>query len=95
MLGLTQDELETVYLPMAVNGIKVLVRTDADAWRVEMPAFAVGAPGPGLGYRQTKQLDDKQGSTAAWGSLVRGTDTGDGWLQLQIRKDMMAKVGLR
>jgi len=41
------------------------------------------ATSKGLGYRLTKQTDDKdRGVTAAWGSTVKGTDEGDGWLRV-------------
>jgi len=41
------------------------------------------ATSKGLGYRLSKQSEDKdKGVTAAWGSTVKGIDEGDGWLHV-------------
>jgi len=38
---------------------------------------------PGLGFRRSKDLNDKDPSNLAnWGSLVRGVNEGDGWLKV-------------
>merc|ERR1712232_1249047 len=78
---------------MTKAGDTLLVPTGADSWRVEMPAAAKGTEG--LGYRWSKRLDDKTNATsgfAEWGSLVSGTDTGDGWLELQIPMEIDANL---
>jgi len=66
---------------MYVNGVNVLVHTQGDNWRVDNSALQ--SPHEGLCYCQTKDLEDELDVIAKWGSIVQGTDTGDGWLQMQ------------
>jgi len=80
----TLDHQETLFLPITVTGETALVRTDGGKWLVVMPAAAAAEGSEGLGYRRSKCLDDKHSKIAIWGSLVEGTDTGDGWLQTQV-----------
>ena len=79
----SRDELETVFLPMKMKRKIVLVHTDGNRWRLDNSKFKNS--GPGLAYRRSKHIDDKRDDFATWGSLVDGTDTGDGWLQTQVQ----------
>merc|ERR1712232_1040274 len=74
---------ETVYLPINAQGYKVLVHQGADNWLVQMPEEAKGSRG--LPYHRSKRPDDTLKNGAPWGSLVKGIDTGDGWVQTQQR----------
>ena len=70
---------------MTVHGVKVLVQTGSNEWRLERQCPFEAVKGTaGLGYRRSKRLEDTMGRYARWGSFVKGTDTGDGWLQLQV-----------
>eukprot|EP00747_Dinoflagellata_sp_TGD_P032368 gnl/TRDRNA2_/TRDRNA2_135937_c3_seq1.p1 gnl/TRDRNA2_/TRDRNA2_135937_c3~~gnl/TRDRNA2_/TRDRNA2_135937_c3_seq1.p1 ORF type:complete len:499 (+),score=119.76 gnl/TRDRNA2_/TRDRNA2_135937_c3_seq1:185-1498(+) len=41
----------------------------------------------GLGYRFEKELDKKDTAcSATWGSIIRGTDEGDGWVKVTLDK---------
>jgi len=73
----------TVYLPMSMHDLKVLVYKGDSSWLVEMPDQAKGTPG--LAFRGSKRLDDRIGSFAPWGSLLKGLDTDDGWLETQLQ----------
>jgi len=76
------DELD-LFLPITVGGDEVLVHRGDDKWLVNMSA---AEDTEGLDYCQSKQLTDTlPGRIAAWGSVVKGTDTGDGWLQVTCR----------
>ena len=69
---------------MAVEGKAVLVHIDGSRWRVDNTEL--NARTEGLDYRQSKRFDDKLvHPLAKWGSIVDGIDTGDGWLQTQVR----------
>jgi len=47
------------------------------------------AKSPGLGYRFSKQLEDKDKTAVAkWGSTVTGVDEGDGWLKVAYNQSM-------
>jgi len=78
------QETVSCFLPMSLNGIKVLVRAGGGHWLVTRALTALEGT-DGLGYRQSKRLDDKLDIFAEWGSLVKGIDTGDGWLHAQVR----------
>merc|ERR1712093_140669 len=86
---------EIAFLPMKQGGDTVLMRADGKRWVVVLPVAARGAEG--LSFRQSKQLEDMLlGKVAKWGSLVEGTDTGDGWLQvITNRKKIKNDVGNR
>eukprot|EP00929_Paragymnodinium_shiwhaense_P008316 TRINITY_DN112268_c0_g1_i1.p1 TRINITY_DN112268_c0_g1~~TRINITY_DN112268_c0_g1_i1.p1 ORF type:complete len:1017 (-),score=272.01 TRINITY_DN112268_c0_g1_i1:10-3060(-) len=43
----------------------------------------LNAKTPGLAYRWSKNMQDKDKSVAAWGSSVYGSDDGEGWLRLE------------
>lgn len=77
-----ENKVETMqlYLPMAVGNTKVLINKGADHWLVDNSVLNNSTSG--LGYRRSKKSDDRVGSdsSATWGTLVRGVDTGDGWL---------------
>jgi len=36
----------------------------------------------GLLYRNSKSMEDKDGTGVKWGSLVEGSDSGDGWIRV-------------
>lgn len=69
-----------VYLPMALGDARVLMNKGGDIWLVDNCVLETSSPG--LGYRRSKKSDDRVGedSFAAWGTFVKGIDTGDGWL---------------
>jgi hypothetical protein len=74
----------SVYLPMTVGDSPVLVDKGGGDWLLDNSVFKSDAPG--LGYRRTKNLDDRVGndSFAAWGSIVVGFDAGHGWLSTEM-----------
>lgn len=73
----------TVYLPMQIQGMKILLEEGSGVWRLtnsELKADAFS-----VRYRRGKKLDDCQGEFCAeFGDLVKGSDEGDGWLRCQI-----------
>lgn len=72
------------YLPKFVNGVPVLVTEAPNVYRVDNSRLM--ARSAGLGYRLSRSIADKDASsTAKWGSLVSGTDAGDGWIRCQIQ----------
>lgn len=76
----------TVYLPIAVNGVQILVHKGGDEWLVDNSTLQSDADG--VAHRQSKQLDDQTpASFAAWGSFVKGIDLGDGWFRTQLQED--------
>ena len=73
---------EELFLPMTDQGATVLVHTDGDQWIASKPDLQTTSSTKGLSYRWSKRLDDTHFKVAKWGFLVRGVDTGDGWLQV-------------
>jgi len=92
MPGDHEETPVTMFLPMTLQGVKVLVYMGGNTWQVDdsLPlSQQVERFGRGLAYRRSKRLDDNQGwmtRTAAWGSFVEGIDTGDGWLQVEVKQ---------
>merc|ERR1712232_442061 len=84
-MGITDadDDHQEVFLPMTVQGQAVLEYIDGSNWRVDNAELRATCP-DGLSYRQSKQLDDKLYEAVEWGIVVKGTDTGDGWLQTKV-----------
>lgn len=87
----------TVFLPMTFLGAKVLTHVDGGQWLVDKPeapalagssTWSVRLRGhKGLSYRSSPHWgmrSKKLATFARWGSLVKGNDTGDGWLQTQV-----------
>eukprot|EP00929_Paragymnodinium_shiwhaense_P045860 TRINITY_DN23383_c0_g1_i1.p1 TRINITY_DN23383_c0_g1~~TRINITY_DN23383_c0_g1_i1.p1 ORF type:complete len:393 (-),score=94.44 TRINITY_DN23383_c0_g1_i1:132-1310(-) len=85
-----------LYLPMKINGTPVMVLQGSSLSqerprRDEEAAYVVDnsvlkSSKPGLTYRLSKDLDDKDdGNIAEFGSTVTGTDEGDGWLKVENR----------
>merc|ERR1712083_1255176 len=74
---------ETLYLPMTLKGVKVLVYKGSETWLVDNTVLQ--AKTLGLGHRRSMRLDDHVHGpdVAAWGSIVKGIEAGDDWLQLQ------------
>merc|ERR1712093_462673 len=75
-----KEETQERFLPITVQGHKVLVHVDGNTWRLDNSELQ--SKSKELGYRRSKQLDDKLGVGAMYGSTVEGTDTGDGWLKI-------------
>lgn len=50
---------------------------------------------PGLGFRMSKQLEDraKDDSSVPWGSTLMGVDLGDGWVRVQIGRFLPTHLG--
>jgi len=77
---------EPRFLPITLRGVTVLVHTYGNTWRVDNSMLQSDTVG--LGYRWSKQLNDKDElTTAEWWSLVKGIDTGDGWLQTDVEQN--------
>lgn len=79
------------YLPMLLNGVQVVVQEAADRWRVTTENFQANKPNTkGLGYRKSKDLNDRvgQGALATWGDRIIGSDAGDGWLKCEVLPDL-------
>jgi len=75
-----------VYLPMELNGKKVLVKEGVNTWRVTKSNMKVKPPTRGLGHRKSKNIDDHIDGPQAmvqWGESVFGVDAGDGWVQCE------------
>jgi len=74
------------FLPLEINGVRVLVEEEANVWRVTNEQLKNTTAG--LGYRRSKNLDDKYGNIwighiwglAKWNVLIKGVDQGDGWV---------------
>jgi len=66
------------FLPLELNGVRVLVEESANRWRV---TNSIEADTPGLSYRTSRHIEDKHGGLATWGTLISGADDGDGWMQ--------------
>eukprot|EP00930_Biecheleria_cincta_P069655 TRINITY_DN5736_c0_g1_i1.p1 TRINITY_DN5736_c0_g1~~TRINITY_DN5736_c0_g1_i1.p1 ORF type:complete len:527 (-),score=107.04 TRINITY_DN5736_c0_g1_i1:126-1706(-) len=78
------EHVHARYLPKFINGVPVLVMEAPNVYRVDNGRLR--ARSAGLGYRLSRCMGDKDASsTAKWGSLVRGTDAGDGWIRCQIQ----------
>ena len=77
---------QTLYLPMTFSGIPVLAHQGADKWMVDNSKLQAATQR--LGYRVSKNLDDKLENSkltgAYWGSIVEGCDEGDGWLAIKF-----------
>ena len=70
---------------MTVGGVQVLVNNGGNDWMVDNTRLKTNAEG--LGYRRSKRLDDKDDNRfMSWGTVVKGIDTGDGWLQVKVTK---------
>merc|ERR1712232_816677 len=69
------------FLPMTLQGKKVLVHEGGNKWRADNSELKSRTQG--LVYRRSKRMDDKIADRrVAWGSLVEGT-ADDGWLKVQ------------
>jgi hypothetical protein len=75
----------TVFLPMSVDGVTVLIQEKTNTWRLTNAQLQ--STGPGVAYRRSKQLDSVLGPNAfaQWDTVLEGVDTGEGWLQCQVR----------
>jgi len=74
------------YLPMELNGNRVLVKEGANTWKVTMPNVKKKPNTAGLGHRRSKNLDDHiigGQSMVKWGERVSGFDEGDGWVRFK------------
>jgi hypothetical protein len=72
----------STFLPMKLNGDKVLKYAPEDKeWVVSKPR-RVENGAKGLNYRRSKQLNDVLDEVAEWGAVVEGIDNHDGWLQV-------------
>mmetsp|Transcript_60488 Transcript_60488/g.197967 ORF Transcript_60488/g.197967 Transcript_60488/m.197967 type:complete len:1657 (+) Transcript_60488:82-5052(+) len=73
-----------LFVPMELNGAQVLFPKEADEgreWRLDNSQLA--AQTEGIVQRWSRDLSDRHPcATTRWGSIVRGHDTGDGWLRL-------------
>ena len=84
-------QTETLYLPTTVRGVEILVDKGEGMWLVDNSVLQSQAVS--VGYRQSKQLDDRAVSSlmarsgAVFGTLIKGIDDGDGWFQTQVQKD--------
>jgi len=77
----------TMYLPMVVNGASVLSHQGDNNWLVDNSVFQANPQDtPGLSYRLRKHVDarDPRNRGPAWGDIVKGFDTGDGWLRVTV-----------
>jgi hypothetical protein len=72
------------YLPQKVNGVVVMEEMTNGEWRATDQYL--GSAAQGLGYRRSKNLDDRFGGTdyLQWGQSIAAIDTGDDWLLLRI-----------
>jgi hypothetical protein len=69
------------FLPKTLDGIIVLKHEAEDIYCVDN--FGLKAHTRGLGYRKSKNIDDKvSGRRAQWGTKVRAVDEGDDWVRL-------------
>jgi len=82
------SEQQEGFLPMALitsalSDTVLVYQEDCDKWLLKRPAAIEGTEG--VDYCRSKDLNDKlPGKIAPWGSLVKGTDTGDGWLKVLV-----------
>lgn len=85
------DDCDTdgYFLPMMLGGHKVLVEEATNTWRLDNTLLK--AKTDGLGYRNSKKMDDHvgEGIFAKWGHLLTGCDEGDGWIA--VRSDAFVK----
>merc|ERR1712139_745689 len=76
--------LATAFLPMELDGKKVLVKEAENQWRVTNANFKGDTDA--LAYRSRKDVKARllniKGPT--WETLVRGSDEGDGWLKCDL-----------
>lgn len=73
------------FLPIVLNGVKVMVEEDRDRWRTTLDNFAVKPSTHGLAYRRSRNLGDQMpGAIAMWGESVRGFNEGDGWVRCEV-----------
>jgi len=68
------------YLPKEIDGKPMLGLKEAEDYVV--CDANTGLERPGLPYCSSKQLDTASGITAKWGTVVRGSDEGDGWIKV-------------
>ena len=69
------------FLPLEANGVRVLVEEQPNVWRVTNDQLQ--ATTAGLGYRKSKNLDDRFSNNwlANWNDFIDGIDDGDGWVR--------------
>jgi len=84
-----QDETNTRYLPMTVNGVPVLTKEGQDFYRLDNSALNEkqrNADTPGVAYRFSKDLVDRDDKNiASWGTQVKGSDQGNGWIRVELQ----------
>merc|ERR550514_1602317 len=76
-----------LYLPMILSGVPVLVYEGHNTYRVDNSQLKADAAS--LAFRRTKRLDDQIPQVAGgarFGTTVRGSDDGDGWLKVGYKE---------
>jgi hypothetical protein len=77
-----EEERQVAYLPTTLNGKQILEARDDNMWQA---VNVLGVTTPGIGYRSSKQLDDKIGSEhLVWDTTIQGIDEGDGWVKVHL-----------
>jgi hypothetical protein len=77
-------EWRTAYLPVEVNGIRILHEEKINKWRVDNSLLRANSIGPG--YYRSKNTNDRFAGNPCpkWGELISGSDESDGWVRCKI-----------
>eukprot|EP00929_Paragymnodinium_shiwhaense_P037950 TRINITY_DN2012_c0_g1_i2.p1 TRINITY_DN2012_c0_g1~~TRINITY_DN2012_c0_g1_i2.p1 ORF type:complete len:1168 (-),score=322.26 TRINITY_DN2012_c0_g1_i2:1331-4639(-) len=79
---------DVYYLPMEVRGAPVLQHVGENSFLVDNSILR--AASEGLLYRASKSDLDRTQLCAAWGSVLQGTTEMDGWLAVDMKKEVGA-----
>lgn len=75
------------YLPKIASGVEVLTEVAPNRWQA---TNHIGATTKGLGYRNSKNMSDRNTDTDIkdrllfWGEMIEGVDDGDGWVRVTV-----------
>jgi len=70
----------TLYLPLRVDGKEILFKRQGNEYLVDNSELQSTAPG--IAYRECMDLSDKTDRIVPWGSIVKGVQVSDDWMQL-------------
>merc|ERR1712176_205644 len=75
-----------MYLPTKIRGNVILVKVRAEEYRVDNSALQSSKVG--VGYRWSKSMEDLHPRAfAQYGSVVAGSNEGDGWIKIKVKKE--------
>lgn len=80
----SKDDSATKYLPMKLNGQRVLHRINSGTYRVVIPQSFWHLVG--IAYRKSMILDDRDDCGVDHGQIVRGKAQMNGWLAVKFNK---------